>query len=220
MNDHKFQGILVTLSMVGLVLAIDVPIWARNPSPSYYAAQLGGGTLAALAGSLPGVLVGGLSGALVGVAVEALYDPAGIYKEITDLDEFPTRPISWAFLGAKAGFGLGVSVGAAWGVVQAASAFGVAGDPQAALIGALAGSLIGMTLVFALDSPSPYFPWRFIRTDRGWVVQGRSIRLERFVLNPITLAALGATIGYNLGTKPSQEGARATVTVPLFALQF
>lgn len=47
---------------IGLVIvAMALPAWAQGASPVYYAAQLGGGSIAALAGSLVGTLAGGLS---------------------------------------------------------------------------------------------------------------------------------------------------------------
>jgi hypothetical protein len=214
MSIRKIQAILVALGTVGLVWGVaGMPAWAQSPSPTYYAAQFGGGTLAALAGGLAGTVVGGLSGALVGVAVEALHDPFGIFKEVTSLDEFPLRPISWAFVGAKMGFGLGVGVGAAVGVIAVGAVFDVAGNPQGAMLGALTGSLVGMVLL--LDPVRPYFQWRWIPTAEGW--RGRS-ELHRVLLNPVTLAALGATIGYNLGKK--DWVAEAPISVPLFAFSF
>lgn len=113
------------------------------------------------------------------------------------------------------GFGLGIGVGAAVGVVQVASAFGISGDPQAAMIGALAGSLVGM--VFLLDSAAPQLHWRVLKTSEKFRIEGRSSVVLKLFVNPVTLATLGATIGYNLGKK---EFVRATVSVPLFALRF
>jgi hypothetical protein len=218
MNSRKVQLMLVVLGATGLsVTAIDRPAQAQSASPAYYAAQLGGGSLAALAGGLAGTLAGGLSGALLGVTAELLTDPFSFYQELEQESEgLPRiRSVDWAFLGAKIGFGLGVGVGAAVGVISVGAAFEIAGDPQGAMLGALTGSLVGMVLL--LDSVRPYFQWRWIRTAEGW--RGRSeFTMHKLLLNPVTLAALGATISYNLGKK--DWVAKVPISVPLFALRF
>ncbi len=58
----RLFALVVGFSLV--VVAVSLPVRAQDTSPLYYAAQLGGGSLAALAGGLGGTLVGGLSGAL------------------------------------------------------------------------------------------------------------------------------------------------------------
>jgi hypothetical protein len=157
------------------------------------------------------MLVGGLSGVPVGGVVGFL-DPACRQETESCVG---LRAVDGAYLGAKLGFGLGVSVGAAVGVISVGAAFEIAGDPQGAMLGALTGSLVGMVLL--LDSVRPYFQWRWIRTAEGW--RGRSeFTLHRLLLNPVTLAALGATIGYNLGKK--YWVAKVPISVPLFALRF
>lgn len=213
MNSRKVQLILVALTAAGLsVGAIDIPAQAQSPSPAYYAAQLAGGSLAALAGGLGGTLVGGLSGALLGVAFEFLEAPFAIYQETDRL----SRAVDWAFLGAKAGFGLGASLGAAAGVVYIASASGVAGDPQGAMIGAFIGGMVGMTIL--LDASRPFFQWRFIQTSEGLRARAKGGVEFKLLLNPVTLAALGATIGYNMGAERSN--ANQAISMPLVALRF
>lgn len=178
---NRWFGIAVGISLA--VGAVSLPVWAQSTSPVYYAAQLGGGSLAALAGGLAGTLVG-----------------SGLIGEVVN--------------GAEVGFGLGASLGATWGVLQVASAYGVRGDPTLAFVGALAGTIVGMILL--PDSASPHPQWRM--DAKGLRIQS-SVML-RSLINPVTLAALGATIGYNLGTKPRKEGTPATIAVPLYALQF
>jgi hypothetical protein len=53
MNSRKVQLVLVVLGAAGLSFATpDRPAQAQSASLAYYAAQLGGGSLAALAGGL------------------------------------------------------------------------------------------------------------------------------------------------------------------------
>jgi len=208
MRILQTHGLAIILGVGLIITAASVPAQAQNAP--YYAAQLGGGSLAALAGGLVGTLAGGLSGGLLGATVQFLKAPM----------ETPKLPLvaQWSSWGAKAGFGLGASVGAALGVMYVGSAFGMAGNPQGAIIGAFAGGLLGM--VFLPDSSHSFFYWQFIQTAKVVRAKARWGFELKFFVNPLTLAALGATIGYNLGTKPEKKDTTATITMPLFAVQF
>lgn len=150
-----------------MIIAVSPPVWAQSTLLLYYTAQLGGGSVTALAGSLVGVLVGGFSGELIGEAHN----------------------------GAKLGLGLGASFGATWGVLQVASAYKVKGDPTLALLGALAGSFMSI-----LSLPDSAYPQLLCQRDaRG--IRIRASVVFKLLVNPVTLAALGAAIGYNLGEK-------------------
>lgn len=158
-------GIIAGVGLI--IIAVSLPVWAQSASLMYYAAQLGGGSVTALAGGLVGALVGGFSGGL----------------------------ISEAHNGAKLGLGLGASFGATWGVLQVASAYDVKGDPTLALLGALAGSFV--SILFLPDSA---YPQLLCQMDAKSIRFGASV-VFKLLVNPVTLAALGATIGYNLGKK-------------------
>ncbi len=198
------------------VLAVGVSAQAQGQSPLYYGTQIGGGTIAALAGGVVGTLAGGLSGALLALPLEFARNPKGVYQVTQEERQTQTPedllappseeplPMQWAFKGAKIGFGLGVSIGAAMGVIWIGKLFGVEGDPQGAFTGAFAGGLVGMIL---LTEPQKY-PFSF----SGWYCErieekdktswecgykGSLVEPIEVLLSPMALAALGATIGYN-----------------------
>jgi len=207
-------AIIAIIAGVGWIVTV-VSVPAQTQSALYYVAQLSGGGLAALGGSLGGTLVGGLGGGLLGATVQFLKASITISQEATEPHTLLVA--QWSSWGAKAGFGLGASIGATLGVIYVGSVFGMAGNPQGAMIGAFAGGLLGM--VFLSDSSHPFFYWQFIQTAKVVRAQARwGFKLKLFV-NPLTLATLGATIGYNLGTKPEKEDT-TTITMPLFTVQF
>ena len=208
------SGSVAVLVCLG-VLAVGVS--AQGQSPLYYGTQIGGGTIAALAGGVAGTLVGGLSGALLALPIEFGRNPRGVYR-ITqerqiqspeDLLAPPSEeplPVRWAFRGAKIGFGLGASIGAAMGVIWIGKLFGVEGDPQGAFTGAFAGSLVGMILLAEPQKyPFSFQGWYCERIEErekkkiGWECGYKSSSMEpiEVLLSPMALAALGATIGYN-----------------------
>jgi hypothetical protein len=148
---------VVVLVCLG-VLAVGVSAQAQGQSPLYYGTQIGGGTIAALAGGVAGTLAGGLGGVLLALPIEFTRNPKGVYqitqeRQIQSPEDLlaPSSeeplPLQWGFRGAKIGFGLGVSVGAAMGVIWIGKLFGVEGDPQGAFTGAFAGGLVGMLLL-------------------------------------------------------------------------
>jgi hypothetical protein len=195
-------AVLVCLGM----LTVGVSAQARGQSPLYYGTQIGGGTIAALAGGVAGTLAGGLGGVLLALPIEFTRNPKGVYqitqeRQIQSPEDLlaPSSeeplPLQWGFRGAKIGFGLGVSVGAAMGVIWIGKLFGVEGDPQGAFIGAFAGGLVGMLLLI-----EPQKSWHCERIEGreknkiGWKCGFKS---SSILLSPMALAALGATIGYN-----------------------
>ncbi len=203
-------AVLVCLS----VLAVGVS--AQGQSPLYYGTQIGGGTIAALAGGVAGTLVGGLSGALLALPIEFARNPRGVYHITQERQIQPPEdllapsseeplPVRWAFRGAKIGFGLGVSVGAAMGVIWIGKLFGVEGDPQGAFTGAFAGGLVGILLLTEPQKyPFSFQGWYCERTEKepnkiSWECGYKSSSMEpiEVLLSPMALAALGATIGYN-----------------------
>jgi hypothetical protein len=199
------------------VLAVGVSAQARGQSPLYYGTQIGGGTIAALAGGVAGTLAGGLGGVLLALPIEFTRNPKGVYqitqeRQIQSPEDLlaPSSeeplPLQWGFRGAKIGFGLGVSVGAAMGVIWIGKLFGVEGDPQGAFTGAFAGGLVGMLLLTEPQKyPFSFQGWYCKRIEEpeknktSWECGYQSASMEpiEILLSPMALAALGATIGYN-----------------------
>ena len=125
----------------------------------------------------------GLQGALMGGG-------AGYYGTYISLSALqpcpPDKPqqaceIEKSFLALVIGTNIGIPTGAAlFGVHVAGTVLGVrGGNLLLALLGAWIGSLAGATL------------------GSDWAVQPSDLTL---LINPMTMAALGATIGYNVGT--------------------
>ncbi|MBI1743168.1 hypothetical protein HYR54_08900 [Candidatus Acetothermia bacterium] len=130
----------------------------------------------------------GLQGALMGGG-------AGYYGTYISLSALqpcpPDKPqqaceIEKSFLALIIGTNIGIPTGAAlFGVHLAGTVLGVqGGNLLLALVGAWIGSLAGATL------------------GSDWAVQPSDLTL---LMNPMTMAALGATIGYNIGTFIPQQ---------------
>jgi hypothetical protein len=96
---------------------------------------------------------------------------------------------------------LGIPPGATFlGVSLAGAIVGVQGNVLLAFLGSIVGTVAGAALA------------------GNWVIEPTDFSL---VVNPVTMAALGATIGYNIGaTARVPEGAALTYTLVLFARRF
>lgn len=96
---------------------------------------------------------------------------------------------------------LGIPPGATFlGVALAGAIVGVQGNVLLALAGSIVGTLIGAAVA------------------GNWVVEPTDFSL---VVNPVTMAALGATIGYNIGaTATKSEEVAPTYRVVLFKRRF
>ncbi len=202
--------------MMAAVLAVALVSWeayAQGPSLVYYGAQIGGGTIAALAGGAAGTFIGGLSGVLLGLPIELARHPRDqiqIFYQDQDLSKLPALqepvPMRWGIAGAKIGFGLGVSAGAALGVIWIGKLFGVEGDPHGAWTGAFAGTLAGVMLMTDITEgryPFVLSRWHCKRTEQGERIsfecgyESEYLSPMEVLLSPMVLAALGATVGYN-----------------------
>ncbi len=96
---------------------------------------------------------------------------------------------------------LGIPPGATFlGVSLAGAIVGVQGNILLAFLGSIVGTVAGAALA------------------GNWVIEPTDFSL---VVNPVTMAALGATIGYNIGaTARVPEGVAPTYTLTLFARRF
>lgn len=96
---------------------------------------------------------------------------------------------------------IGIPPGATFlGVALAGALMGVQGNILVAFAGSVVGTVVGAAVA------------------GNWVIEPTDFSL---VVNPVTMAALGATIGYNIGATMTANGEPApTYTFPLFARRF
>lgn len=146
--------------------------------------------------SLQGAVIGGGAGVyLAGQALgwaspcdEAVLD--GDIERLSSEEAVRACELSRSILALMIGSGIGIPLGATFlGVELAGLLLGVRGNTPGALAGSLLGELLGAAL------------WRAAPGDSDLSL----------LVNPITLAALGATLGFNWGAtlEPAAAGAGA-----------
>jgi hypothetical protein len=86
------------------------------------------------------------------------------------------------FLGSKGRLWLGASIGATLGVIYVGSVFGMAGNPQGAMIGAFAGGLLGM--VFLLIQVTHSFIGSLSKQPRWCALKQDGVLSSNSLLTP------------------------------------
>ncbi|MCS6936155.1 MAG: hypothetical protein NZ610_05870 [Candidatus Bipolaricaulota bacterium] len=160
---------LAAVLVVGLLLGSG-PAWAQA------SAQASDYVVLEFVFGLQGALLGG------GAGFYATYFALSILQPCPQAQpELRACELGRSLLALVVGPNLGIPPGATFlGVGVAGALVGVEGNLWLALVGSIAGTLVGSALAGN---------WVFEPTDFSLVV------------NPVTMAALGATIGYNIGAK-------------------
>lgn len=160
----------------------------------------------------------GIQGAVIGGGL-GVFGVGQLLQEISPCqlrpeDEVGTCQLVQSFQSLCLGYAVGIPLGTTLGFVLTELLLKVPGNVWGALLGSMLGELVGMPQCSLINLIG------FLQ-DLGFTLSFNPSPESdvSLLLNPFMLAALGATLGYNLDLLFNSATA-APLTLPLFALRF